>query len=208
MKRIVMTVAVVLAVLAWAVPAQAWEWLPLDTRQAAVYGATHMARFTYKDMTATSGSQAFTNSIPAKYAVEFVQQQLVTPFATAHAYKTNSVALIVGDGSDTDLFLASTELASDGTEVYAKFGPAHGYTITPVVTMQRATVIGATGITNALVVTNVTVTATAAAGELGRKLYSTAGNLVFTFTPTDEALSTQTAGEVRMFFRVFDSTKW
>jgi hypothetical protein len=52
-------------------------------------------------------------------------------------------------------------------------------------------------------VTNATVASTATAAELGRKLYASAGSLVFTLTPNaEEALSANTSGEVRMYLRL------
>jgi hypothetical protein len=137
--------------------------------------------------------------------------RLVTAFDTANTNYTGSLALIVGDGSDTDLFLASTELASDGTEVFVKFPPPHGGTVTVTAATKSVTnVLDVTfNATTTGVVTYATntlmtgATATVAAAELGRKLYASAGSLVFTFTPNaEEAVSENTKGEVEVFFRL------
>jgi hypothetical protein len=224
------------AALGLAGPGLAWDWYPLSVPEmAANGGATHVALFDYEDFTgAESCWEAFTNAIPAKRSVEFVALKLDTAFERTAA-TTSSVSLKIGDGSDDDLFLTATELASDGTEVFIKYGPPHGATVTSTattqtddfgtaLTMQTATItymgVDFLGYTNTVVtnvlmtvapaVTNLTIASSASAGELGRKLYAASGSLVFTFTPNlsePEALADMTAGQVRLYFRVFESTR-
>ena len=189
-------------VLAVVTVAGAVQFQPLSVPEAAWLGATHKAIITEADLTTatTNTAQALTNAIPAGTAVECVGMRLVTAFDTANTNYTGSLALIVGDGSDTDLFLASTELASDGTEVFVKYAPPHSATVSYTsAILTNVLYNGATG--NVTVVTGVTGAATV--GELGRKLYASAGSLVFTFTPnTEEAVSANTKGEVEVYFRL------
>jgi hypothetical protein len=101
-----------------------------------------------------------------------------------------------------------------------KFQPPNAGTITvtpltkavgvdPVLTLQRdgANVTNVTVATTSIALcTN--ATATVAAAELGRKLYASAGNIVFTFTPnSEESLSENTAGSVRVFFKLIEPKK-
>jgi len=173
--------------------------LPLEAQ--AHLGATHMLEISYSDFsafTSTNTAYTITNSIPAKIGVTFVGAVLKTAFASGST-NTESVAMKIGDGSDDDLYLASTEFASDGTAVFVKFGPPDAYTITPT--------LSKTVVTNDVlnsVVTN--VTATAAAGELGRKLYAASGIIVLTITPNaQESLANYTSGKVRFYFRMIDA---
>ena len=199
MKKFMGVFALVLAI--GAVEAKAFQWGPLSVPEMAKYGATHFLEFTYKDFTVsnTNTTQAFTNSINAKTAVQFVGLVLDQAFDTGNTNFTGSCALKIGDGSDDDLFLTSTELASDGTEVYVKFGPPNSYTITP-----SFQVLALTGtVQNVNVVTNGTATATAV--ELSRKLYTSAGSIVSTFTPNgNEALADNTSGKVRVLFKLIE----
>ena len=155
-------------------------------------------------------------------------------FDTGNTNYTGSVLLTVGDTDDDDRFLTSTELASDGTEVFLKFGRSEAQA--PTLSLQRLTptqlvtngVIAIT-YTNIVIsdVTNVAVggitwtaqaiatppivtnaSATAVQPVVGQQLYTAAKSITCTFTPNaDEALADNTAGAVRLYFRVYDSTK-
>ena len=158
--------------------------------EAAYFGATHAMDIKYSDLavsTSTNTALLISNTIPVKTGVRFVGMVLKQAFDTANTNYTGSVNLVVGDGSDAHLFLTSTELASDGTEVFVKYGPVP----TAVVTMS-----GTNGVT-----TNLTGSATLT--ELGQKLYTSAGYIVCTLTPnTEEALASNTKGWVRLYFRL------
>ena len=191
-----MITVLLVAVLGWLAPragmAQDFKWYPLSVPEMAAHGATHMAVFEHSDFTETTTNTAtsFTNAVGAGIAVEFVKLVLDTAFdlGTDNTNFTGSVILRVGDGSTTDLFLSDTELASEGTEVWAKWPPLTGYAaaITTVVA----------SVTNSYTVLAATGT------EKGRKYYSAAGSLVCRFTPNAEhALASNTAGQVRLFFR-------
>jgi hypothetical protein len=202
--------AMVLAVVAWAMPVMAIDWLALGVPEMAAHrGATHVAVIDYADLasyTTSNTAAVITNAILAKTGVEFVELMLDTAFDTGNTNYTGSVAVKVGDGSDDDLFLTSTELASDGSEVFIKYGPPNSATVASTVTKQTYVLpaILADGTTNAIaLVTNATVASTATAGELGYKVYASAGSLVFTLTPnSEEALSANTSGSVRLYFRL------
>ena len=182
------------------------KWYTTSVPEMAAHrGATHYALIKYGDLatsTSTNTALLLTNAVSAKTGVEFVELLLDQAFDTGNTNFTGSVDLKIGDGSDDDLFLTSTELASDGTEVWIKYGPPDSATITSTVTKQTVSLTDTNGVT-ALVVTNATVASTAAIGELGRKLYTSAGQIVFTLTPNgNEALDDNTSGEVRLYFRL------
>ncbi len=81
----------------------------------------------------------------------------------------------MGDGADDDQFLTSTELASDGTEVYVKFGNT---------------------VWNSGSASNVTL-------ALGQEVYTTATNIYAKFTPNaQEALDDNVQGEVSLYFNL------
>jgi hypothetical protein len=199
-----MAMAVMAGLLALGGVAQAWEFGALSAPEAATKGATHYARFQASDFTVAGSNaiQAFTSSVPAKTAVSFVYMDLDTAFDTANTAHVGSVAATIGDGTDVDLFLTSTELASDGTEVFIKYGSANSNTVS--VTLQTAIItnVGAglapTNLYN--VVTNLQVASTQSA--LGSKLYTTAGGIVFTFTPnSEESISSNAVGDVTFYFK-------
>lgn len=245
MKKQILTALATVMIVAGA--ARAFEFQPLSVPEAAWQGATHVAIIKYSDLTTstTNTAQTLTNAILANTAVECMGLHLVKAFDTGNTNYTGSVLLTVGDGSDADLFLASTELASDGTEVFVKYGrrddaitatatsgPVTNLraTASALVTNVKAVVTGTmtnvvcaawtgnvsyvesvTLETNTVLIsqtlqTNTVVSAVTAAGtssSIGRKLYTAAGDLVFTFTPnTEEALSANTQGEVWVYFRV------
>lgn len=159
---------------------------PLTSQEQAKVGATHLVIVTYADFaasTSTNTAKSFTNfTAAAGSEVELVEMKLETPFDTGNTNYTGAVALTVGDSSDADLFLTSTELASDGSEVFIKAG--------------RTDVPGVTVASNFV--------ATVTAGVRGKKVYTTATPVITTFTPNaEEALSANTAGEVRLYFKVF-----
>lgn len=232
MKKRKCGMLLVAAMLAWVMPAMAVDWMALSIPEMAAHkGATHCAVIKYKDFTAytsTNTAAVITNNISAKQGVEFVELLLDQAFDTGNTNFTGQVSLKIGDGSDDDLFLTATELASDGTEVWVKYPPPDGATIVSTLTRQAlnavtnvaaqqitltyldATTNSATAVvctnvaqTVASFLTNATVASTATIGELGRKLYTSAGYIVYTITPNaEESLSENTSGEVRLYFRV------
>lgn len=206
MKKTAFTVAV-LALVAGVTNA-APTVRPLTLQEQANLGATHEIRITHADLassTDTNTALVITNAavISSGRAVECVAMILDKAFDTGNTNYTGSVALKVGDSSDDDLFLGSTQLASDGSEVLFKAGRKDVETITPSVTLQKVSMTDTNGVT-ADVVTNVTVTATAAAPSIGgAKLYSADNYIKITLTPnTEEALSANTSGIVRLLFRI------
>jgi hypothetical protein len=136
--------------------------------------------------------------------------KLNTAFDTANTNYVGSVALTVGDGSTANLFLASTELASDGSEVYFKFAPLASAAVSQTIVSSNMVVCAAAD-TNGVVTSIVTnpvvrsvTAATSAITVLGEKFYSSAGDIVFTFTPTDtpEALDDNSSGSVTVYFQL------
>jgi hypothetical protein len=191
---------------------QAANWVPLGAQEAAVIGASHVVRVTYEDLAAstdTNTALVITNIHPfaAKDAVECVGMVLEQAFTTGNTNYTGSVLLTVGDSSDADLFLTSTELASDGSEVWFKFGRQDANTIAVSSTVSTNQIIylnASTNVaTNTLVYVAAAPTATGSAGVLAQTVYTAANYLKLTLTPNaEEALSANTAGAIRLYFRV------
>jgi len=235
-----MQLIVFVALLAWLAPiaAQAATFRPLLEQEKAHLGATHVATITYADFTetTTNTSTTLTNvfSAVAKQGIELVAMQLKTAFTTGNTNYTGSVLVTVGDGTDPDLYLTSTELDSDGTEVWLKFGrsvqAATAATLHYAGTNTPAVTVAGSVLTNTLVYLNAssnvttntivyvpavpTATATLTAGSqailsaltddsTGRKVYTAADTIDFTFTPNaEEALGALTAGEVLFYFKI------
>jgi hypothetical protein len=194
----------VVMVLAVAVQANEFRALSLP-EMAAANGATHMARFTYADLTDTNvnTAQSFTNfAVGAKQGVELVCMVLEQAFDTGNTNYTGSCLLTVGDTDDADRFLTSTELASDGTEVFLKFARHEAQAPTLTITYTNVVV---DDLTNVAVKG---VTAAAVQPVLGQQLYTAAKSITATFTPNaDEAVDANTAGAVRLYWRVFDASR-
>jgi hypothetical protein len=186
MKKFTMIELIALLVLVAGV-AQAAQWRALDSMEQARTGANRVYEMDHNDLTTTTTNtaQTLTVAVKAKQAVQFVFMELETAFDTANTNHTGSLAVTVGDGTDADLYLTSTELASDGTEVWKKFGPV------PTVT---ATATGETS-------TNLTVTVTSV--DMGRKVYTADDTIDFVFTPNaEEAVSANVQGKARFYFNV------
>jgi hypothetical protein len=196
MKKFTM---MMIALIGFALFAQAAEWRAADMMEQARYGATRVYVVEHSDLTETNANtaQTLTVSVPAKTLVQLVSMELETAFDTANTNYTGSLAVTVGDGTDADLYLTSTELASDGSEVWKKFGALNSGTI--AVTRQMGNVVYGTE-TNSLL-TNVVCTLTSVA--LNQKVYTTADTIDFVFTPnSDEALVANSVGKVKFFIKV------
>jgi uncharacterized GH25 family protein len=179
MKKFVMMVAAVVLVAGLAV---AQDVRLLTANEAVAVGATHAVTLEHTDLTTATTNTAQTFNVPmlAKQGVQVVGYVLETAFVDTATNANNTLTLTVGDGSDADLLLTSTEMASDGTEVYLKF-PA------PMVNSGQAT--------------NVTLLASS-------KVYTADGNMVLTVTPgTDYAVSAFDAGKVTLYVRILDAVK-
>lgn len=126
MKRKLWMMTFVACVLALSTSAWATALRPLDTSAAAWYGATHVVEITDEDLTETSTNtaQTITNlfTVASNSTVELVAMELVEAFSDDATNAFNSVAVTVGDGDDTDLFLQSTEVSLYGTMVWIKPG--------------------------------------------------------------------------------------
>ena len=190
MKKFVCLIAVWL-LLAWITPVFAGSiaLLPLGVAEAAINGATHMVNVTYDDLdeTTTNTAETLTFSVAAKTSVELVGFRLNTAFDTGNTNYTGSLALTVGDGTDADLYLTSTELASDGSEVWAKFGNS----------------APTTSITYFDPTDSSTNTVTLGVAALGRKVYTAADTVDLVLTPNaEEATGSNTSGSFDLFFRI------
>jgi len=124
MKNVCWLALLLVLVLAFGVRAATVQ--PLMVAERTRWDATHMVTITHADLTESTTNTAQTLgsllSVAAKEGVELMAMQLVTPFTYSTTNGFNSVTVTVGDGSDADLYLTSTELCSHGTEVYLKFG--------------------------------------------------------------------------------------
>lgn len=143
---------------------------PLTLEQKADLGATDEVVLKFSDLasaTVSNTALVWTNSLGTKKIVELVAAKLITAFDTGNTNFTGACTLLVGVPSDTDAFLTSMELASDGTEIWVKAGT-------------------------------------------GTQQYvpATSTNMLVTLTPNaEEALSANTAGEIRLYLKVIDGTK-
>lgn len=72
--------------------------------------------------TTTNATQTITIDMPADSGAQLIYMVMPVAFDTANTNATGSTTLQVGDGTDDDRYLTSTELASDGTEITMKFG--------------------------------------------------------------------------------------
>lgn len=99
--------------------------LPRDT--AAGTGFTHLIILTFDDLTEVTANTAQTIALLAVQAGDAVLRAatlLKTAFTDASDAAFNTTAAVIGDGGDTDRFIASQELNSNGTEVFYKVHPS------------------------------------------------------------------------------------
>jgi hypothetical protein len=164
--------AVMLGLLGW-LPAGATSIHPLDVNQAAYYGATHMLEITAADLTtaATNTAQTITNVfyVASNSTVALVAMELVEEFSDDATNAFNSVTVSVGDGTDTDLYLQTTELAKYGSTVWIKPGRMWEATNTTVACITGLTSVSSSflaGLTTNLVayMTNMTLYTTTLTG--------------------------------------------
>jgi hypothetical protein len=201
MKRVVMMLVAMVAVASWAAP----QAVPLTIDERAYWDATHCVILEHDDFSTATTNTAQTValfSVPANTLVRFSALVLETAFKDSADTNHNSTAITIGDGTDADLFLASTELNENGTEVMLAFGRANGGTI--AVTAQTTTLSYLDATTNAAtlaVCTNATAVLTASV--LGEKLYTAADTVDVTATPNaEDALSSLDTGKARLYFRM------
>lgn len=205
MRKAIQTVILVAALLVGSI-AQGQTMKQLTEQEKADTSANWVYTFKYGDFNVASTNTAETNTVNilAKQGFRVVAMTLPTAFDTgSSALWTTSVGVVVGDGSDADLFLTSTELASDSTEVFLKYGRSGFQTLslnTAIITNEAKSA----AITNIYTaVTNATISQTE-----GTKVYTSDDTIDFIFTPSnEEMLSSNTAGEVRFYIEIWDATR-
>jgi hypothetical protein len=92
--------------------------LPNETKAAT--GFTHKAIVTHVDLTETTADTDQTIALLSVVAGDVVQKaafQLVTAFKDASDAAFNDTQVQVGDGNDTDEYIAATQVNENGTEV-------------------------------------------------------------------------------------------
>jgi hypothetical protein len=92
--------------------------LPAETKAAT--GFTHKAVVTHEDLTLTTADADQTIallSVAAGDVVEKAAYKLVTAFSDASDGAFNDTKVQVGDGTDTDEYIAATQVNVNGTEV-------------------------------------------------------------------------------------------
>jgi len=92
--------------------------LPNETKAAT--GFTHKAIVTHEDLTLTTADADQTIALLSVVAGDVVEKaaiKLVTPFADASDAAFNDTKVQVGDGTDTDEYVAATQVNVNGTEV-------------------------------------------------------------------------------------------
>ncbi|MDD8011871.1 MAG: hypothetical protein PHX05_00135 [Acidobacteriota bacterium] len=109
---------------------------PITIQERSYAGATHVVTIDHSDLTETNAdtAQALTSlAVTSKQRVELVAMELVTAF-NAGNNATGSVAVTVGDGAaGADFYLDSTELNSNMTEIWQKYGRAWQGTTTETI---------------------------------------------------------------------------
>jgi hypothetical protein len=182
-----------LALVAWigaiVVAVAAPQLVPLGVEEKAQYGATHVLEAKFDDFaawTTTNTSCTITSAIPIGSFIEFRLLKLDSAFDNALT-NTFSMTVIAGTALDDDLFLASTELAKDGTEILTAVKRADEWTATMTATGSLAS-----------------IGATIAATDYGDLYCTAATNILTKFTPSySHMLSSNTVGKVRMYWRIF-----
>ena len=92
--------------------------LPNETKAAT--GFTHKAIVTHVDLTETTADTDQTIALLSVVAGDVVQKaayKLVTAFSDASDAAFNDTKVQVGDGSDTDEYIAAKQVNENGTEV-------------------------------------------------------------------------------------------
>ena len=92
--------------------------LPNETKAAT--GFTHKAIVTHVDLTETTADTDQTIALLSVVAGDVVEKaafQLVTAFSDASDAAFNDTKVQVGDGSDTDEYIAAAQVNENGTEV-------------------------------------------------------------------------------------------
>lgn len=189
--------------------------IPLSNDQIAFHKANLLVIVDHTDLKETADNTSQTLallSLAAGKAVRFVKYDLPVPFKDASDAAFNSCAAIIGDGGDTDRFLALTELNENGTEVLRKFGqPAAGVVALTAVTVATTDATDeATAITlaNALkveinkVITDMGALRTALLGS-PFFVYTGADTLdLIMASMADKALADIDTGEIHLYFEV------
>lgn len=186
------TTAMVLGMLAMAVlPAMAGvtdkKLSLLSAQEAAWWDATHVLEVDYTDFvgltTSTNTTTIITNALPAGTLAKLVLMKLDEAFACA-TY-TDSLLVYSGWAADTDGYVASTEIAADGTEIFAK--------VTPIL-LENSPQMGTTNS-----VTNITYAST-----WPWQYCTTATNILTTFVQNSHGscISSNTQGKIRFFYKL------
>ena len=92
--------------------------LPTETKAAT--GFTHKSVVTHTDLTESDADTDQTIALLSVVAGDVVQKaayQLVTAFSDASDAAFNDTQVQVGDGNDTDEYIAATQVNENGTEV-------------------------------------------------------------------------------------------
>ena len=92
--------------------------LPAETKAAT--GFTHKSVVTHTDLTESTADTDQTIALLSVVAGDVVQKaafQLVTAFKDASDAAFNDTQVQVGDGNDTDEYIAATQVNENGTEV-------------------------------------------------------------------------------------------
>ena len=92
----------------------------LNDNERAATGFTHRINITHEDLTETTANTAQTIAIFTVAAGDVVNDAalaVTTPFEDASDNAFNTTTVQVGDGDDTDQYIASTEVNVNGTEV-------------------------------------------------------------------------------------------
>lgn len=115
------------AVLAVSLAGSSWgaKFRPFGTQARVRFDATHFVEITHADLTTatTNTAQTLTTmNVLSNQGVQLVAMELIVAFSDDATNGHNTLSVTVGDGTDTDLYLQSTEINGNGSTVWIKYG--------------------------------------------------------------------------------------
>lgn len=179
------------------------ELIPLNIEAVALHKATHVCVLTHEDLTTADANTAQVIpvlTVPANSLVRVVKSELKVAFKDASDAAFNTNALTIGDGSDADRLLPSTELNVNGTEVILKQGPL-GANFAAVTTTDATTEATVYALANALKVALNALIAQLNAGPEYVYTSETTVNLTIG-SMAEKALADIDVGEVHIYFSI------
>ena len=180
--------------------AATFKYTKLDVAQAAALGRNCKFTITYADLAeegaTTSAVLTLLNDVAVRSEISNVAFSLPTAFDGG---STSGLLLDVGVTADLDAFIDGIEIHEDGTQIIAAG---------PTLTAPSTTTVDETYATpESVVLTDLRTLANQIVNSAPKVLTATT-DLLATFTATGANLDTLTAGEVNIFAKVVDLSKF